>query len=410
MNRGGAPNTRRRSRLIGVPAAFPIGINSGDTGRRRRERVAVGVRAGAAARRASRDALRRTAALAEFARRFPGSPEAAEVAVLARAAPARPGNPACDAARRSSLLDSVPGERALGRCTACEATQRCGASATAARSAHGGACRGIGSHPSPRDAGGHARTRRSSTRLRDELAKSERGADANQAPARPTIGSAPTSAPFDASAHAEQLQRARVALAEHASKRDVRGRLELRDRRASSRSAASRACSLSSSSRIGSATRKVGDAALPLAEQVAHPAQPQVRARDLEAVLACRRTRRAARRVSGLTSPSRMQYDCFRAAAHAAAQLVQLREAEALGMLDEHHRRVRRRRCRPRSPSSRRARRSRRRGSAHDARRAPRAGMRPCRSATRRCAERPRGEHLVHRRRRLEVASSPTPR
>ena len=45
-----------------------------------------------------------------------------------------------------------------------------------------------------------------------------------------------------------------------------------------------------------------------------------------------------------------------RAAADAAAQLVELREAEALGVLDHHQRRVRRRRRRPRSPSSRPAR------------------------------------------------------
>ena len=108
---------------------------------------------------------------------------------------------------------------------------------------------------------------------------------------------------------------------------------------ASRRSAASRALSLSSSSRIGSATRKVAHAALTLAEQVAHAAQAQILARDDEAVVAPDEDVEPLLRL-GADVAEQDAVRRLRAAPDAAAQLMQLRETEALGMLDEHHRRV----------------------------------------------------------------------
>ena len=112
--------------------------------------------------------------------------------------------------------------------------------------------------------------------------------------------------------------------------------------------------------------QRVGDAegrhaALPLAEQIAHAPHPQILTRDHESVVAADEDSSRC-----FVSGSRRREDAvrrLRAAADAAAQLVQLRQPEPLRVLDQHHRRVRRRRCRPRSPSSRRAHRSRRRGS-----------------------------------------------
>ena len=72
------------------------------------------------------------------------------------------------------------------------------------------------------------------------------------------------------------------------------------------------------------------------------PAQLQVLLRDHEAVVGLRPSPRAARappRRAGRGSRS-TQVDARRAAAHAAAQLVELGQAEALGVLDHHQRRV----------------------------------------------------------------------
>ena len=92
----------------------------------------------------------------------------------------------------------------------------------------------------------------------------------------------------------------------------------------------------------------------------------------------------------------------FGAAADSAAQLVQLRETEALRVLDHHHRRVGHvdadldhgRSDEQIDRPSRNARMMASRSS---------LGTRPCRRATLAVRERPGREHLVHRRRRLQV-------
>ena len=110
-------------------------------------------------------------------------------------------------------------------------------------------------------------------RTRSSSASSKRLVAAAEAVARPR------------SADAEQLQRPRVALAEHAPQPARARALRAPGSRGEQSSAASRARSLSSfvAERIGDAEGR--HAALPLAEQIAHAAQPQIRARDLEAVV-----------------------------------------------------------------------------------------------------------------------------
>ena len=83
---------------------------------------------------------------------------------------------------------------------------------------------------------------------------------------------------------------------------------------------------------------ELGQAVLARAEELARAAQLQVDLGELEAVALVRRSPRAA---AALGSPKRMQSDGVLAAADPAAQLVQLRQPEALGLLDQHHRRVR---------------------------------------------------------------------
>src|SRR5690348_10737153 len=83
--------------------------------------------------------------------------------------------------------------------------------------------------------------------------------------------------------------------------------------------------------RIRDAERRL--AALPRAEQVAHPAQSEVVPRDLEAVVG---PGEDAESLRGLL-PDVAQEDAvrlLRAAPDAPAELVQLRQAEALRMLD----------------------------------------------------------------------------
>jgi len=81
-------------------------------------------------------------------------------------------------------------------------------------------------------------------------------------------------------------------------------------------------------------------AMLRFAEQVAHAAAAQVLPRDLEAIVRLDEQPQALVRVG----PDVAEEDAparVRAAPHAPAELMQLRESEALGMLDDHHRRVR---------------------------------------------------------------------
>ena len=88
---------------------------------------------------------------------------------------------------------------------------------------------------------------------------------------------------------------------------------------------------------------QVRQARLAGAQQLARTAQFQVTPRDLEAIVGL------ANRAAGARAPlrstgspySNTQSTFLRAATHASAQLVQLREAHALGVLDDHQRGVR---------------------------------------------------------------------
>ena len=118
---------------------------------------------------------------------------------------------------------------------------------------------------------------------------------------------------------------------------------------------------------VGEAQRR--QPALAGAEHLAGAAQPQVLLGDPEAVLGRAQhlepgARGGAERLAVEQQAARRP----RAAADPAAQLMQLGEAEALGVLDHHHRRPRARRRRPRSPWSRPAARISPRG---EARRSP---------------------------------------
>src|SRR5262245_13195303 len=87
---------------------------------------------------------------------------------------------------------------------------------------------------------------------------------------------------------------------------------------------------------------ELGEARLPRAEELAVAAQLEVDLRDPKAVVGLGHRAHAAPRI--LAEPAAREQDAVRlplAATDPAAQLVQLREAEALGVLDEHHARVR---------------------------------------------------------------------
>ena len=84
--------------------------------------------------------------------------------------------------------------------------------------------------------------------------------------------------------------------------------------------------------------QRVGDAegrhaALPLAEQIAHAAKPQILARDLESVFGLNEHLQPLRNL-GTHVAEQDAIGLLRTAADAAAQLVQLRETEPLRMLD----------------------------------------------------------------------------
>ena len=114
-----------------------------------------------------------------------------------------------------------------------------------------------------------------------------------------------------------------------------------RDARRSSARAASRAASSSSTSASRSAKRSMRHAALARAEEFARTANPQVLPRDLEAVVVLvDHLQPLARRLRQRLLVEQDADARRRAAPDAAAQLVQLREAEALGVLDHHQRRV----------------------------------------------------------------------
>ena len=83
--------------------------------------------------------------------------------------------------------------------------------------------------------------------------------------------------------------------------------------------------------------RELTDARLPGADQLALLAQPQVDLRQLEAVVVALQRRQPGR---GLRPAQQAQRGVL-AAPDAPAQLVQLRDPEALGVLDQHHGRVR---------------------------------------------------------------------
>ena len=122
--------------------------------------------------------------------------------------------------------------------------------------------------------------------------------------------------------------------------------VERRRRRApiarTTRAASRCATSSSSRSRTRSIMRNVGMPACRVPKKSPGPAQPQIALGDLEAV------GRLGHRLQPLARLVRqrrlIQQEAVRlvaAAADAAAQLVQLRQAEALGVLDDHHARVR---------------------------------------------------------------------
>src|SRR5689334_12590526 len=91
---------------------------------------------------------------------------------------------------------------------------------------------------------------------------------------------------------------------------------------------------------IGEAQQRL--AALALAEVFARPAQLQIALRDLEAVRALEDDLEPCTRRIGKRVAEKQDADArARTAADAAAQLVQLREAEALCALDHHERGVR---------------------------------------------------------------------
>ena len=128
------------------------------------------------------------------------------------------------------------------------------------------------------------------------------------------------------------------------ARRAARGARRSPGSSSTSANARARARCTRSTSSASRASLQVGHPRLPRVEQGALPAQPEVLVRQLEPVggrdhrvdprsgLVVRRhrTRRRARRCDGV-----------RPAADPPAQLMELREPEALGVLDEHHRRVR---------------------------------------------------------------------
>ena len=87
---------------------------------------------------------------------------------------------------------------------------------------------------------------------------------------------------------------------------------------------------------------EAGHAALPGAEHVAFAAQPQILLGDAEAVVGLAQDREP--RFGGRPERALVEQQAGRmrvAAADAAAQLMQLREAEAFGVLDHHDARLR---------------------------------------------------------------------
>ena len=90
---------------------------------------------------------------------------------------------------------------------------------------------------------------------------------------------------------------------------------------------------------------EVGEPGLARAEQLALAAQLEVALGELEAVGRARRAPPGGRRAVSVSSSRRARDEqavrLLRAAADAAAQLVQLGEPEAVGLLDDHDRRVR---------------------------------------------------------------------
>ncbi len=90
--------------------------------------------------------------------------------------------------------------------------------------------------------------------------------------------------------------------------------------------------------RLRVAEPEAGQARLPLAQQVAAAAQAEILVRDREAVLRVAQQGHAA--PAGLGQPVLVQQQAValrRPAADPAAQLVQLRQAEAVGVLHHHH-------------------------------------------------------------------------
>src|SRR5690606_32497022 len=78
-------------------------------------------------------------------------------------------------------------------------------------------------------------------------------------------------------------------------------------------------------------------ARLPGAAQVTGPAQPEVQLGDREAVGVLDERLEPAARLPGGVAGDEQAEALVRAAAHAPAELVELREAEALGVLYDHH-------------------------------------------------------------------------
>ena len=95
---------------------------------------------------------------------------------------------------------------------------------------------------------------------------------------------------------------------------------------------------LAVANRVGDAKGRL--AALPLAEQIAHSPQLQVGLRDPEAVVGAHEYLETVGDLGAHVAEQDAEA-LLGAAAHAAAQLMELREAEAFGVLDEHHGRVR---------------------------------------------------------------------
>src|SRR5207248_8051607 len=135
------------------------------------------------------------------------------------------------------------------------------------------------------------------------------------------------------------LESARVALAHHLPKPCMLGSRELGIALEQRRCRLARAIAEGLvADGIRNAKRR--DAALPFTEEVAHPAQPEIGARDLEAILRLLEDAKSLGCI-GAHVAKKDAVGRIGAASDAAPQLMELRETEALGMLDQHDRRVR---------------------------------------------------------------------